>query len=119
MKRLLAAVFAVAISGGARAADPGQGYGLGMESCAQFAKAYADNPTVTEDLYFTWAQGFMSGLNLEALANNMSYRVLNGTEMAAQKVQIRSYCDRHPLAQYAMAITNIYNGFPSARPNSN
>lgn len=91
------------------------GYGLGMKSCGQFTKSYADNPQITEDLYFTWAEGFMSGLNMANEANNLPYRALNGVEMDRQKLQIRSFCDVHPLAQYAAAIVAVYNTFPIAR----
>ncbi len=49
-----------------------------MLSCGEFTKAYASNPGLVEDAYFTWAQGFMSGLNLEAVASGRPYRVING-----------------------------------------
>lgn len=100
------------------AAETGQGYGLGMHSCAEFARAYAANPTVTEDLYFTWAQGFMSGMNLMAIAMRLPFRNIDGNGMAIHKSRIRSYCDAHPLAPYAAAVSTVYESFPPMRGSS-
>ena len=65
-------------------APEGQGYGLGMHSCSEFARSYAANPSVTEDLYFTWAQGFMSGLNLMLQVNSSRARNLSHSGMISQ-----------------------------------
>src|SRR5438309_1041020 len=92
-----------------------QGYGLGMRSCGEFAHAYASNPAVAEDIYFTWAQGFMSALNLDAVANRRPYRVINGNDMATHKIEIRSYCDAHPLVAYSSAVFALYSRLPAAR----
>jgi hypothetical protein len=96
-----------------------QGYGVGMRSCGEFARAYAANPAVAEDVYFTWAQGFMSGLNLDAVENRRPYRVINGNDMASQKIEIRSYCDAHPLATYSQSVFALYSSLPAMRANSN
>jgi hypothetical protein len=117
-KILFWALIAVAFNIPAAAA---QGYGLGVHSCAEFAKLYAGNPKVAEDLYFTWAQGFISGLNLSSTAGTGVYRDVEGTyaQMAAQKIRIRSYCDEHPLSQYLSAILDLYNSLPLKKTNSN
>ena len=39
--------------------------GAGAQTCGQFAHDYAADPQ-RENLYFEWAQGLMSGLNLAA-----------------------------------------------------
>ena len=119
MRRLVAILLGAAISSAAFAADEGQGYGLGMHSCAEFADAYKAQPAFTEDLYFTWAQGFMSGLNLASIAGKLQFRVLNGVSMESQKTQIRSYCEEHPQGQYASAVIALYNDLPGAPANSN
>jgi hypothetical protein len=104
-------VFAPSIS---IADEQGQSYGLGSNSCAEFARSYAADPSVTDDLYFTWAQGFMSGLNLSAIAYKVPYRKIDGSNMLGQKIQIRSYCDAHPLVAYAVAVFDLYQSFPAA-----
>jgi hypothetical protein len=50
--------------------------GLGLQSCAKFAKAFQTNPEPTEAMYFSWAVGFMSGMNLAAAANKINLRTL-------------------------------------------
>jgi hypothetical protein len=112
MKRLLMAALLVASASAASAAGQGNGYGLGMDSCAVFAQKYGANPDVAESLYFTWAQGFMSALNLEASANGKVYRIINGNDMSNQKMLIRSYCNEHPLTQYVAAVLDLYERFP-------
>jgi hypothetical protein len=37
--------------------------GAGARSCADFAQAYKNNPGLTEEIFYSWAFGFMSGLN--------------------------------------------------------
>ncbi len=101
------------------AVEARQSYGIGTHSCGEFAKSYVANPTVTEDLYFTWAQGSMSGLNLAALGNNFPYRDLNGEDMISHKTYIRTYCDAHPLSANAMAVITLYSSFPQMKANSN
>jgi hypothetical protein len=98
-----------------------EGYGVGIHSCAEFAKLYASNPSMAEDIYFTWAQGFMSGLNMASAVYTGSARNFEGTraEMLAEKIRVRSYCDTHPLAQYLSAIIDLYNSFPAKKENSN
>jgi len=40
--------------------------GPGATTCAQFGKDYQRDPSI-ETVYFAWAQGFMSGLNMGIL----------------------------------------------------
>jgi hypothetical protein len=42
--------------------------GVGTETCGQYAEVYRMSPEVAENAYFSWAQGFMSGLNMGSLA---------------------------------------------------
>ena len=101
--------------------DTGQGYGLGMRSCAAFASDYAANPTVAEATYFAWAEGFMSGLNFMAAVNKMPSRhIAGGNEsMHSYQIYIRSFCDNHPLANYADAVAKLWNTLPAVLPDSN
>jgi hypothetical protein len=112
MKILLWALFVV-VPAVASADEPeGQGYGLGLKSCAQFASEYKAQPTIAEGLYFAWAEGFLSGLNLAAVGFNLPARSLASVDVASAKVEIRSYCDAHPLAPYYGAVVTIYNKLP-------
>ena len=90
-----------------------------MHSCAEFAKSYAANPTVTEELYFTWAQGVMSGLNLSSASDTGTYRYIEGNDMVSHKIRIRSYCEAHPLTQYVGAVLDLLKSLPVRKANSN
>ncbi len=97
----------------------GEGYGVGMRSCANFAKDYAANTGAAEDVYFTWAQGFMSALNLTTSADHGVYRYIDGAAMDAYKTQIRSFCDEHPLAPYVAAVMEVMKSLPVRKTTSN
>ena len=94
-----------------------QNFGLGVNSCAEFARNYAASPQLIEDAYFVWATGFMSGLNLDAIAFGRPHRIFNPTDTATYKLLIRSYCDAHPLVAYAQAVAVLYKGLPVANSN--
>lgn len=96
----------------------GQNFGLGTNSCAQFAKDYAATTETAENFYFTWAQGFMSALNLNAITENRPYRDVGAIGMTEQKSAIRSYCNLHPLASFVEAVFSEYENLPlKGRPN--
>jgi hypothetical protein len=113
-----AAVIFAAATCAANAQNAGAAYGLGVRSCAEFAKAYAANPSITENMYFVWAEGLMSGLNLANTAYYLPSRHIDGGETSKQSymLTIRMYCDTHPLTPYYAAVASLYNslqGVPS------
>ena len=63
MRWILTVAAIIATSGAASAAGQGNGYGLGMDSCAVFAQKYGANPDVAESLYFTWAPRVANATN--------------------------------------------------------
>jgi hypothetical protein len=119
MHRILIAIGLIISATASASAQEGQGYGLGMHSCAEFAAQYRASPVVTEDAYGGWAEGYMSGLNIEAAVVNLPEKNLSGLDFEALKVEIRSYCDAHPLAGYYMAVTAAYLERPELPKNSN
>ena len=86
------------------------GAGAGAATCAQFAKAYAAAPQVTGDLYYSWALGFMTGLNTEN--PDPLFAVLNAMSPHDQMSAFRDYCDAHPLEKYIDAVINLYLSMP-------
>jgi hypothetical protein len=92
----------------------GQGHGPGMQSCGEFSRLYATNPTATEDLFYTWAQGFMSALNLSFVSTTGAYRLITPDGIVGYKLRLRSYCDAHPPSQYVQAVMDLYNSLPPA-----
>ena len=97
----------------------GQGFGLGMSSCAEFAAQYRESPTIVELGYLGWAEGFMSALNLQATISGLPAKSFSGIDIEALKIELRSYCDKHPLAAYYMAVTDAYLGRPLLPKKSN
>jgi hypothetical protein len=83
--------------------------GAGAERCAVFTQNYQRLHRQTEDLYFTWAQGFMSGVNDVGLVTGQPIRDLNSVPISDQESQIRQYCEAHPLASYDQAVMQLYS----------
>jgi hypothetical protein len=57
---------------------------------------------------FSWAQGFMSGVNSAPMLSGQ------GTDLAAsatnvQQAFIDQYCDQRPLATYVQAVLSLYD----------
>jgi hypothetical protein len=80
--------------------------GAGTMSCADVAAALQQHPE-DENLFFSWAQGFMSGLNTDLLKRGETD--LNGLPLDAQKQFIRSYCRDHSRAPYFEAVFKLFD----------
>jgi hypothetical protein len=81
--------------------------GAGTSSCTQFAEDYRQDPQTWELVYFSWAQGAMSGLNAGHRGRHLLAR-----STYDQEAFIRSYCNSHPLNNYSDAVTELYNTLP-------
>jgi len=89
--------------------------GVGATTCAQFASKYGQNPSVIEAVYFSWAQGYMSGLNVGALAFHGSAKALDSMPFEDQQSAVRDYCNGHPLALYPEAVMSLYTHLPNSK----
>lgn len=83
--------------------------GAGALSCAQFGQFYKASPDYNEMLYFTWAQGMMSGLNLAIAARGAPFSNLALWDNARQTQHIRAYCSNNPLAFYSRAVIDLFD----------
>lgn len=90
--------------------DPAVFRGIGADTCANFARDYAQSPNV-EAKYYNWAQGFMSGANMITGVAGDGYRDLDG-DIDAQKLSIREYCDAHPSNEFTQAVVALYQSLP-------
>ena len=114
MKRILTLALLASLSSSATADESeGQAFGIGMDSCAEFVKNYGAQPALVENTYYIWAEGFWSGMNLHATAASQPARRLASIDMRSAKVEIRAYCDRHPLMPYYDALLPIYLKLPT------
>jgi hypothetical protein len=55
-------------------AEPAGTTGLGATTCGEFAEHYTKDPNLADLMYGSWAQGFMSGWNLELASARHVYR---------------------------------------------
>ncbi len=106
MKRLAVALAALCIWSQAWAAEKAGWQGAGTMLCSEFEQAISKH-SEDENLFFSWAQGFMSGLNTDLLPHGGTD--LNELPMQMQKQAIRSYCNDHPRASYFEAVFKLYN----------
>jgi hypothetical protein len=79
----------------------------GVSSCAEFAQLYKGSPEYTELVFFSWGQGYMSGLNISAMGQGFLARDLAG-DTSQQKQEIRRYCADNPLKNYSDAVFDFY-----------
>src|ERR1700722_6199839 len=88
------------------AAEKAAWSGSGTMSCAEGTGALQQHPE-DENLFFSWAQGFMSGLNTDSLKHGETD--LNSLPLDAQKQFVRSYCKEHPRAAYFEAVFKLFD----------
>jgi hypothetical protein len=86
--------------------------GPGAQSCGEFADAYRIDRAQFERQYFSWAQGFMSGMNLGLRAlGTVQPKNLATITTDDQMAHIRRYCNEHPLAEYHEAVIDLFKTF--------
>jgi hypothetical protein len=90
--------------------------GIGVRTCAQFAKDYQNNPANAETFYNNWALGFMSGLNAGFEAENHPQRDLEAVSFEDKKQFMRTYCDQHPLQLYLGGVVELFGSLPITPP---
>ena len=84
--------------------------GPGATTCAQFSNMYRANSGI-EDMFFTWAQGYMSALNMNVVASKLPPRELAGGA-ADQKRALRSYCTENLQKNYIDGVIELYKRLP-------
>jgi hypothetical protein len=87
-------------------------WGVGAKTCGIFANNYLINPKLADDVYHSWAQGFMSGINYAKVEATGGSRDLSALPTDEQMARIKKYCNEHPLADYIDAVMDLYKGFP-------
>lgn len=92
--------------------------GSGAKSCAKFAEDYRRSPDAAMAISFAWAQGFMSGLNIDHDSKNEPTRDLS-SHISDQEDSLRLFCDQRPLLPFAAAVEVLYLGLPQSPPQSN
>jgi len=106
MKGFLLVLAFLSFSSLSSAAEKSAWQGPGTVSCEEFNKAYHRSPE-NETLFFSWALGFMSGLNTDLLPNRATD--LHKLPMETQKEALRTYCNAHPRAAYFEAVFKLFD----------
>jgi hypothetical protein len=100
-------------------AGPRSGTGLGLVTCAKFNEHRTD--PVMEEMFFSWAEGDMTGVN-DALQDTIGkYRDLSSLPPAQQKEILRQHCLNNPNATYQDGINLLMSKMtivPTARQDA-
>jgi len=80
--------------------------GAGIASCGKFIADTEDDETFG-NVYFFWAQGFLSGLNIKYLLNMES--ATDFLDHEAMKLWIENYCKENPLDNYSVAAMKLWH----------
>jgi hypothetical protein len=78
------------------------GGGVGIYPCAEFTKA-RETPDL-EALFFTWAQGFLTGWNMGVSDDTGLSVELSKLSRDEQKQFIREYCEANPTKRYLQGV---------------
>jgi hypothetical protein len=76
-----------------------------MVSCSQYAQEVRSHGENMRAFFFSWAEGFMSGLNTRL----GSPTNLGAMETNAQNAFIDQYCNQRSLSSYSDAVMSLYD----------
>jgi hypothetical protein len=87
--------------------------GLGLSTCAAFGKEYGANPEYAEAMWFSWLQGYLSGINSALKTIGGQRRALDGMTSDRKKQYLRRFCNEHPLDYYITGAKRSFLSLPS------
>jgi hypothetical protein len=90
--------------------------GMGTYPCTQFAKFYQTAPQAAEELFFAWALGWMSALNLGSLDRDRTTQDLSSISVEQQQRFLREYCNEHPSGRYMDGVAALYKTLKPSPP---
>jgi hypothetical protein len=87
--------------------------GAGSAACSEYTQQYASEPDTANNVYYSWAQGYMSGQNIERSSQKKPMRNLAALPIATQLDFLRRYCLQSPTSLFAVAAQNLFNALPT------
>jgi hypothetical protein len=96
------------------AADAAAGQGVGTYTCAEAVQAVRRDRQL-DLIYFSWAQGWMTGWNLARMNEDKPTADLNSRPLADQRSFIKVYCEQNPQGLYMDAVHELYESIRSSR----
>ncbi len=109
MRRLSWLLLASSITSTGASGQTAKIVGTGAATCATFLSDIARNP-ISEREYFSWAQGYMSGILMRAPPGKDENLDLTPREFPIkhQLEFLRSFCTAHQQDDYADAAASLY-----------
>lgn len=86
--------------------------GGGTVKCSQLVQDY-DRNKQTEIVYWTWAQGYMSGINRVLDQSKAGTRDLTNAGTQANKASLISFCRQNPNSFFIDAVDKLFMGLPT------
>jgi len=109
------AVFASAALAAPVRAEPAVGEGVGTYTCAEYTRASTADAS-REILYFSWAQGWMSGWNLAQMDQKKPTQDLASRPVDNQRSFLKTWCGLHPAELYLKAVYYLYVTLQPVQP---
>ena len=104
---------AVIVLPAAARAESAAAEGVGTYACSEFARVQLHDQSLAT-LYFSWAQGWMTGWNLAEMDAAKPSRDLNARSVGDEQAFLKSYCAAHPKALYMEAVYRLFSSLPWA-----
>lgn len=89
--------------------------GAGVSTCAEVTAYVNDHPDKAI-MFFSWAQGFMSGLNVQKSLTRQKSHDLGTLSTSDQQERLKSVCEQNPTASYGSIVLAFYNSLPELAP---
>ncbi len=80
--------------------------GVGTHSCGQFIADIEAGGQILTSLYFSWVQGFLTGLNTKYLLCQEFHTDLS--DPPAIQLWLKNYCEENPLENYMTATAKLW-----------
>ncbi len=103
----LAAAMLVFQAGHAKAESAGMG--PGYLTCQEYNDDLKKQGGLIGLSYFTWAQGYMSGLNVMLISQKIAPVILSSMTTTEQMVAIGKWCDANPRKLYADSVFELFD----------
>lgn len=90
------------------------GGGVGVEACSEFTRI-AGRPEL-EALFFSWAQGMITGWNTALINDEPTQTVeMAGVDLETQKKSLRAFCQENPQKRFISAVVSLIQVLRAAR----
>jgi hypothetical protein len=79
---------------------------------------YRKYPDYTDDVFASWAQGYITGMNVGMVAIGV-YFDMGTKSFDEMRHFLRKYCNDHPLANFGNATVELANSLPRLKYKDN